>query len=83
MFPEDSMEDLRREARLDAEARLAASVGASAIEVRGVRPAYEWTACEGEVLVANFAVQVGHVTATRAASSPKPVLPRSDLCTDP
>jgi hypothetical protein len=83
MFPEDSLADLRREARLDAGARLAASVGASAIELKGLMPAYEWTACEGDVFIANFAVPVAHVTASRASSSPKPVLPRSDLCTDP
>jgi hypothetical protein len=49
MFPEDSLADLRREARLDAGARLAASVGASAIELKGLMPAcapaFTWPRC--------------------------------------
>jgi hypothetical protein len=83
MFADESDEELRDEARMDAQARLGASLRASELEVAGFAPAHEWRMCGGRVVVSNYTVPVSAVAVTVPAAPGTPTLSRrKNQCSD-
>jgi hypothetical protein len=77
---DDSPKELVTESRLDAEARLAANLNATALELSDLSIAHEWSACGGRVVVANFTVPIGAVAVAAPRSRSVSVPPRSVSC---